>query len=1345
MADPAGVVTGPPELSSRFKTGRVKEDREDRRTRGVPSDRTGQTTVCGMSRTPLPMELRTNTSHKENVPPRPAAPLRPDRRRFLESLSVGLGSGHGPWAAPWGAERRGPAASPSPGAVLPVQTTLASPGPGPALTDTTSSLAASSFLQQSNLQPQAGRPPGRVRDFPVQQSNLSTSGPSLAECGSRRGPHLWPGPRENFAPHMLCLRSPLHRRPLARLSPSPCWLPAAGTPCPDVRPAAGFGSLEGCPRPGPRSWGGPASRTRGPVGKSLSLEDLAVPAPSRPRTPSRAAIHQLLVSVQRLEDQVARLGRRAHWKLPGPARRLPRHHCSQALPVRPQPSPPVLASFGARKRPPSSPRDPTESPETSWVWAGASDSVADGEPVLSEVTSGLLPGEPLGPERGVLPTQPLSQGESCSAGPLCVGVQRRRPRLPGAAWGVLPGQDGGKGSLQGEKTASCAPAADPMQSKARDIVTLETETACQQLLSRCFRAWWHLAQRLRAVMAAEALRRRHLLRTGLWVLRGAQRLREARLEAAQGRRTKALLAWSFREWKHLAAQRKQGQPHIQAGPERPASGGGRDQGHPGRKAEADPAQRPRLGSLRLEEEGAWQLPGQRPDGGNSRGGIPQTLQQLAVFLLWCHQKGWAGQERGLPEEAAQAPARAPQVARHPQARPIQPADIARGALLGTWCQRAWLCRCFTAWRQFVQRRARCRDHFANLRLGNLRTCLQQWVRMKQLRDSETMALLSSALGMATAHSPRLVAQGLPPGRGWGSLQEACRRLALCRALLLWRTRLSQCQQADTFFQGIRRRTLRRALMRWHWRTWPLGAPSGHTRTTSVPAPVGSTPEREASLAGSTPRGSQQRAPRDPTVLENLQVTFLQAARRRRQGQCLLLWQARAQQWRGAARCCQRTLQRRVLLSWSHWAAAQGARRQLAACWAWGRSCRAALGVWRQRLAQRQEEGQWVRERSWALARGSLRHWHSRWQRQQALRERYQLWAQRRLQGLRRTTFQSWQRAAAVRGRRAAWQERLLLRRALDVWAQAVTRSHFQVQLQQSGCRRLLRTHWSQWQAALFQVRLELQPRAEEAAEAAGLGTVCPGAGDDLRHRPSLATRGRPLLLMATPAPWKEPGSCWTQATGLVPQEPRQLHSPSRQRKQQETFCAQSDRKQDFRLSPGPYGPPLYHTFQLWLQWPVHCDWARGPSLWTRPGKGCSSETRALQGRDEAQLRQLGRKYLQRWHLEILLRRVQGPRQARLLAATWQHWADAQEMEQLARTLLRQWHLERAWSTWRRRTLQLRVAQRMLQQEDGRVLSQAFEKWHQCLTARGLRTGGTSCPRPQSKLGTKGPGSGPEDI
>ena len=51
----------------------------------------------------------------------------------------------------------------------------------------------------------------------------------------------------------------------------------------------------------------------------------------------------------------------------------------------------------------------------------------------------------------------------------------------------------------------------------------------------------------------------------------------------------------------------------------------------------------------------------------------------------------------------------------------------------------------------------------------------------------------------------------------------------------------------------------------------------------------------------------------------------------------------------------------ILLGWSHWATAQGARRELAACQAWDQSCRATLGLWRQRLVQQQETEQWARE------------------------------------------------------------------------------------------------------------------------------------------------------------------------------------------------------------------------------------------------------------------------------------------------------------------------------------------------------------------------------------------------
>nr|XP_012640767.2 uncharacterized protein C1orf167 homolog [Microcebus murinus] len=569
-----------------------------------------------------------------------------------------------------------------------------------------------------------------------------------------------------------------------------------------------------------------------------------------------------------------------------------------------------------------------------------------------------------------------------------------------------------------------------------------------------------------------------------------------------------------------------------------------------------------------------------------------------------------------------------------------------------------------------------------------------------------------------------------------------------------------------------------------------------------------------------------------------------------QGLWLLLRQVLAWQSWGAVRWSEHTLQRRVLLSWSHWATAQAARRELAARWAWGRSCRAALGLWRRRLAQWQEAERWAQERGWRLARGALCWWRSRWLRQQFLRDRYQRWVQGRHQGLRRAVFQGWRQATAHRRHTAARPEQLLLQsylqawrevvrapganqaqhrdfqdgprtralaatlptrqeapaaaarapeqlvaqaslarwrsrvqraqadrqlwrararqafaawrvalgrlrgaqqlaewragvqaalcwtpgvcqsrlgqasgahatwklsvRVLEAWAQSVAQDGVQqaavTQLQQAGLWHLLQTHWAQWRTALLRVWLGRQPGAQEAS------TVCTRPQANLMHWPRMASRGHLLLLLDTPAPWKQTRSCWTQARGPVLSRPTLQHSLSGPRTQRETPWAQS-----------------------WLQGPDCCSLAPGlPPM--RPGGHHSPEPRALQSQGWAHKRRLGRKYLQRWRLEALLRQLQGSQTARHLAVMWQRWVDAQGSEQLARTLLREWHLRRAWRTWRQRILRLRVAQRLQQQEDSWVLSQAFKKWHQRLATRSPRRGAASSPTLLSKPGTWSPWS-----
>nr|XP_025867654.1 uncharacterized protein C1orf167 homolog [Vulpes vulpes] len=1024
-----------------------------------PSHQTGRTTRHvdhgrrGLGLALEPVELRRDSSRKDPVllgPAMPPGPGRSEQRRWPKSLDASPGRGPGRGAPTCGAQRF---PSPSPGAVLRwepgrVQSNLAVPSLVP--TDGADRLMNSSPQQQSNLLPPA-RPQGRARDPAVQQSNLSARGAGLAggrRCSPRPPPELQesigaqgsPWPPGSLACPSSTLRSPR--------------LLATDAPCPDVPPAAGLAPFNRRAQPDSGPWGGLWSGPSRLAGEPLTLEDLTVPVHGRAQAPSHTAVHQLLASVRHLERAVARLRCRPSQEAPGPAQRAPWSSLGQALAVPRQPGRPGLAPWGGRKEHPGRLGGSADCPETRGSQAGPAGSQASRRPASSlEATLGTLAGDCLAPKDGVLPATPQRQGES-SPGPPRGSWQRRDPQLPpgagsrearrcswarsSAARGAPPGWGGGEvapqeqSSREEERTASwppdAAPAGSGLQEKARNVMSLESETAGPALISPglapCFRAWWRWVQRRRAAAAVVAGGRRQLLRRGLWALRGALRLRQAQLDAAWGRHTRALLAQSFRKWRNQTLRQKQGQRPVQAGPgpPRPGPGGGQDPS--GRGPEVDPARSssparggigfspgnfPRGPESQREEAAAW--PG--PDGGDGGAQMLQALGQLAVFLLWCHQKKWARQDRGAQRENPRVPLRTQGMGRPPEAWRSHAVDAPRAASPDTQPRRAWLGRwlslpsslvpapprlprCFGAWQRFAQRGAGFREWLAHRRAHTLRLCLQQWLRMRRLRASDGAKVTQLSLcrqkageratpGVAPARGLGVVAWVQAPAQeqGRGSLQEACRRLALQRALLLWRTRLSQRRRPDISDRALRQ--LQHMLSGGHLTAQGLSA--------SAPELLGSLPGGEPWLGGRPLRSSPQQAFRVPAPLETLGLSFRWASGQRRKGRCLRLWQVQARQSRGAATWCRRALQRRVLVGWSRWASAQGAQRQ---------------------------------HLSISLATG-----------QQFLHGKYQRWVQVHRQGLRRSVFQRWRRAAARRRRPGAPPEQLLLHSHSLAWPAVV--------------------------------------------------------------------------------------------------------------------------------------------------------------------------------------------------------------------------------------------------------------------------------------------------------------------
>ncbi|KAM9115985.1 uncharacterized protein C1orf167 homolog isoform 2-T2 [Pangshura tecta] len=364
-------------------------------------------------------------------------------------------------------------------------------------------------------------------------------------------------------------------------------------------------------------------------------------------------------------------------------------------------------------------------------------------------------------------------------------------------------------------------------------------------LTRCFQAW--SSHILRKKAAARELYRQQLLRKGLGALRWAVQLRKMQMEIAQRRRSLAVLAVSFHRWKAAVAKRNESLTSQQ---------------EPATLTEESPVGLVGLGRGPAVTAPAWcRLTAGSPQGAAWHSGVEanlwmqlhrrqragelcrraqaiRDLRRLAAFRLWRLQKELLDKEETRVQEA-RALLEKKQLLNIFQAWHSRSLETERILPLLTQMRRELATRCFSAWKQFVERKALCRQNLEHHRAGSLRKSFQQWVLMLQLREVDKMTAVnlfilrqrrcygqgsSAASGPVVKEDEAQLCLAVRRSHMWkrgGSLDELYQLMKLQRIFLLWMARLQQQQRANSFSQASEQRRLRDALRRWHQKTIQL--------------------------------------------------------------------------------------------------------------------------------------------------------------------------------------------------------------------------------------------------------------------------------------------------------------------------------------------------------------------------------------------------------------------------------------------------------------------------------------------------------------------------------------------
>ncbi|XP_037737295.1 uncharacterized protein C1orf167 homolog isoform X2 [Chelonia mydas] len=411
-----------------------------------------------------------------------------------------------------------------------------------------------------------------------------------------------------------------------------------------------------------------------------------------------------------------------------------------------------------------------------------------------------------------------------------------------------------------------------------NVSCLEMKERSSQLLgnrrrlARCFQAW--SSHTLKKRTAARELYRQQQLRKGLGALQWAVQLRKVQMEIAQRRHSLAVLAASFHRWKSAVVKQNESltsqQEPASLTKESPVGlvGLGR-----GPAVTAPVWCRLTAGSSqeaarhsRVEANLWMQLHcRQRADELCRRAQAIRDLRRLAAFRLWRLQKELLDKEEARVQEA-RALLEKKQLQNLFWAWRSRSLETEQILPLLTQIRRELAIRCFSAWRQFVERKALCRQNLEHHRAASLRKCFQQWVLMLQLREVDKMTAVnlfilrqrrccgqqasSAASGPAVKEDEAQLCLAVRRSHLWKrgvSLDDLYQRMKLHRIFLLWKARLRQQQRANSFSQASEQRRLRDALRQWHQKTLQLN-PLNHNLRAPPEEPLALLDSEESSLS-----------------------------------------------------------------------------------------------------------------------------------------------------------------------------------------------------------------------------------------------------------------------------------------------------------------------------------------------------------------------------------------------------------------------------------------------------------------------------------------------------------------